>query len=201
MRRLKTLAIAPILLAAGLFSVTPAAATSEPFISEIMTVSFGFCPRFWAEANGQLLPINQNQALFSLLGTQFGGNGTTNFALPDLRGRVVVGDGASPGGSGYTIGQKPGAETVTLTTNQMPAHTHSGTVKAFGTAGNTQQPVRNTVAASPGNSYTTTTPSNFMATGSLNAAVTGGGQPISIMKPSLVLRQCIAVSGIFPSRN
>src|SRR6201990_3535052 len=92
---------------------------SEPFLSEIKIVSFNFPPKAWAECNGQLLPINQNQALFSLLGTTYGGNGQTNFALPDLRGCVPIHEG-----SGHTLGEKAGSASVTVTQSQMPAHTH-----------------------------------------------------------------------------
>src|SRR5471032_2487468 len=98
---------------------------AEPFLSEIRIMSFGFAPKGWADCNGQLLPINQNQALFSLLGTTYGGNGVQTFALPDLRGRVPVGQGQGPGLSPYVEGQQGGSEVVTISQNQLPAHSHA----------------------------------------------------------------------------
>src|SRR4051812_40404269 len=97
----------------------------EPFLAEIDLFSFNFAPKGWAQCNGQLLPINQNQALFSLLGTTYGGNGQTNFALPDLRGRLPVGFGQGPGLSNYVQGDRSGVETVTVGPNELPAHTHA----------------------------------------------------------------------------
>jgi microcystin-dependent protein len=126
---------------------------SEPFIGMIILVGFNFAPRGWAVCNGQLLPISQNTALFSLLGTTYGGNGQTTFALPDLRGRVPNGMGQGPGLSNYTIGQVGGVEGVTLTVNQMPAHTHvitpgglAATSRVKNAAGNRQTPVGNVPA-------------------------------------------------------
>src|SRR5262249_11757094 len=115
-----------------------ARAGNEPFLGELMLTGYNFCPQGWAAANGQLLPINQNQALFSLLGTYFGGNGQTTFALPDLRGRTAIGVGQGPGLTDRVVGEQGGAETVTLSTAEMPAHTHA----AFGStlAGNTANP-------------------------------------------------------------
>src|ERR671923_91838 len=98
---------------------------AEPFLSEIRIMSFNFAPKAWAQCNGQLLPINQNQALFSLLGTTYGGNGQTTFALPDLRGRVPMHLGTGPGLGTYSIGEQAGVESVTLTTQQIPTHSHT----------------------------------------------------------------------------
>ncbi len=202
MKFVKKWAAAPLLIAASLAATTPANASVEPYIGDIMTVSFGFCPRFWARADGQLLPINQNQALFSLLGTQFGGNGQTNFALPNLQSRIVIGDGQGPGLSNYSTGQTGGTQTATLTVAQMPAHSHTATVRAVGAAGNSPQPVRNRFAQSPGNSYSSTAnPANFMAPDNITVDNAGGNQPFSLIKPYLAMTQCIALQGIFPSRN
>src|SRR5262245_64171327 len=109
---------------------------SEPFLSEIKIVSFNFAPKGWALCNGQFLPINQNQALFSLLGTTYGGNGQTNFALPNLRGRVPIHEG-----SGHTLGEAAGSTSVTVNIQQLPTHLHL--VNASGTAGNQNQPANN----------------------------------------------------------
>ena len=111
---------------------------SEPFVGEIRMFGFGFAPQGWAPCNGQLLPINQNQALFSLLGTTYGGDGEATFALPDLRSRVPVGQGQGPGLSAYAEGQAGGAETVTLTATQMPGHTHP--VRASSSAAGSTSP-------------------------------------------------------------
>src|SRR5207247_5566025 len=129
---------------------------SEPFLGEIKVISFNFPPRGWTFCNGQLLPINQNQALFALLGTTFGGNGQTTFALPDLRGRTPLGQGQHFAGSFYVQGQNGGAESVTLTTSQMPAHTHTVTVntplaptapRCDASAANQRTPVGNALAS------------------------------------------------------
>lgn len=165
---------------------------AEQFIGEIKIVSFNFAPRFWAFCNGQLLPINQNQALFSLLGTQYGGNGQTNFALPNLRGRVPVHVGA-----GFLQGQTFGEETHALTLAELPAHGHSfGALKADasqrGPAGRLPAFAAEEVYAREGNP----TPMNASA---ISAA--GGSQPHNNLQPFLVLNFVIALTGIFPSRT
>lgn len=165
----------------------------DAFIGEIFLVSFDFAPRNWALCNGQLLPIAQNQALFALIGTTFGGNGTTNFALPDLRGRVAMGEG-----NAHVLGERTGAESVTLFANQMPAHTHAANCSSA--TGNQAAPGGNTWAKSTNdNLYSTAAPDTAM-----NAAVVqnaGGGQPHENRQPYLVLNYVIALAGIFPSRN
>lgn len=172
---------------------------SEPFLGEIRLVGFDFPPRGWASCMGQLLPINQNQALFSLLGTQFGGNGTTNFALPDFRGRVGLGQGQGPGLPNYIIGERGGEPTHTVTLNEMPSHGHAfGVASASATSGdpaagsyatpNTNPRMRNLYGAAPN------------AAGP-NLGNTGGGQPHNNMQPFLALNFVIALQGIFPSRN
>jgi microcystin-dependent protein len=178
---------------------------SDPYVSQIEVFGFNYAPRGWLLCAGQLLPINQYQALFALLGTTYGGNGTTNFMLPDLRSRVAVGMGQSPGLSNYTQGEKTGQENVTVLLANMPdAHTH--TLHANNaTTGGTNTPANNVVLAS---GYTTTTPvttENIYSTdpptinmGSLSPV---GGQPHSNMMPYLALNYCICISGLFPSRN
>jgi len=159
---------------------------SEPFIGEIRAVAFTFAPTGWAMCNGQLLSIAQNTALFSLLGTTYGGNGTTTFALPDLRGRVAVHIGG-----GLVEGQSGGEEAHTLTTNEMPTHSHA--IRA-GDHQTTNRPLG--AVAARGGDYTTTPTATTMAP----TANTGGSQPHNNMQPYTVLNYCIALVGIFPSR-
>ena len=167
---------------------------SEPFLSEIKIVSFNFPPKGWAFANGQLLPINQNQALFSLMGTTYGGNGQTNFQLPNLQGKVAIHQG-----NGFTLGQQGGEQAVTLQTNQMPAHRH--TAQANNSLSGTLQksPVAGTWA--PGSAdqiYSGTGGSTMNSAAFANA---GGSQPHNNLMPYLTLNFVIALQGIFPSQN
>ncbi|WP_249692847.1 tail fiber protein [Stappia sp. WLB 29] len=165
---------------------------SEPFLAEIKIMSFNFPPKGWAFCNGQLLPINQNQALFSLLGTTYGGNGTTNFALPDLRGRVPV-----HVGSGFTLGQHAGEASHTLTTPEMPEHNHLP--MASGTAVDTNTPTSNYLGNNLGLLYGPLANSGTMSPSSLSNV--GGSQAHQNMQPFLTLNFCIALQGIFPSPN
>jgi microcystin-dependent protein len=166
---------------------------SEPFLGQISSFSFAFPPKGWALANGQLLPINQNQALFALLGTQYGGNGTTTFELPNLQGRVAV-----HFGNGFTIGETAGAESVTLTTSQLPAHTH--TVDCNKNAGTKASPTGDLWAADgAGNTPYSSAGGTALAGGAI--AATGGSQPHTNVSPMLVVNFCIALQGIFPARN
>jgi microcystin-dependent protein len=169
---------------------------SDPFLAELRLSGFNFPPRGWAFCDGQLLPINQNQALFALLGTVYGGNGLTTFALPDLRGRVPVGFGSGPGLSERTLGEVGGHETVTLASNQLPAHSHALT--ATTDLASDSSPAGGLLAG--GGSYGP--PGSALvelATGAIGAS--GGDQPHDNMQPYLVLNWIIALVGIFPSRN
>jgi microcystin-dependent protein len=164
---------------------------TEPFIGEIQVFAFQYAPKGWALCNGQLLPINQNQALFSLLGTTYGGDGRTTFALPDLRGRVPLGVGA-----GYTQGERAGEESHTLIAPEMPAHTH--TPLASLAAASSPSPADATwtnmgTAGYAGN------PNTQMAGNAIVAA--GGSQPHENRSPYLTVNFCIALQGIFPSRS
>ena len=169
---------------------------------------WNFAPSGFAMCNGQVVPINQNTALFSLLGTQFGGDGVTTFTLPDLRGRVPVHMGQGAGTSNYSIGQVGGAETVTLLTGQMPAHTHglqvvngSPTTNAPSAAYLAQGPV---TGSGPNATVLNTYTANAAPLVSLNAAsvqTVGGGQPHTNLQPYLCITYIIALQGIFPARN
>ena len=181
---------------------------SDFFIGQVMMTGFNFAPRFFALCNGQLLPINQNQALFSLLGTQYGGNGTTNFALPDLRGRTPLGYATSADPSWQPppvqMGQSDGAENVTLLSTNLPAHNHA--VNASTTSGNSRVPSNRAFATST-NSAGSAIPI-FATSGGppvpLNPATVvpaGGNQPHPNLQPYSVVNFCIALQGIFPSRN
>ncbi|MEO8169078.1 MAG: tail fiber protein [bacterium] len=163
-----------------------------------MLVPYNFAPRGWAFCQGQILPIAQNQALFSLLGTTYGGNGQTTFALPDLRGRVPIGEGQGPGLSAYFLGQQGGAETHTLTANEMPAHTHL--VSADTSVGSSDKPGSKLPARNAAGvpEYGNTANAQMAAT---MLGVAGESQPHSIMQPYLVLNWIIALQGVFPSRN
>lgn len=165
---------------------------AEPFLSEIRIMSFGYAPRGWAMCNGQLLPINQNQALFSLLGTTFGGNGQTNFALPDLRGNVPI-----HVGQGHTLGEKGGQQAHTVTQSEMPAHNHI--VQASSVNGNVDTP-QNNILAQALNVYRGA-PDSATTLSPATVSNVGGSQAHLNMQPFLVLNFCIALQGIFPSPN
>lgn len=173
---------------------------SDPFIGQITLFAGNFAPRGWAFCDGQLLPISQNTALFSILGTTYGGDGRTTFALPDLRGRVPLHPGQGPGLSNRQLGEAGGTENVTLLVNQMPNHTHAAQADA-GTA--TQQNPTNHVLASEAAGVTATYSSNPPNTTMNPQAIgaTGGSQPHNNMPPFLGVNFIIALQGIFPSRN
>ena len=168
---------------------------SEPFLAEIRIVGFNFAPRGWAFCDGQILPINQNQSLYSLLGTTYGGDGRTSFALPDLRARVPIHSGSSDGVN-HLLGTKGGQETNTLTVNEMPQHTH--TVQASSDVSTSQDPT-NALLAKSGQIYHGLTNLVDMVSGTMTNA--GGGQTHENMQPFLALNFCIALRGLFPSRN
>ena len=172
---------------------------ADPFVAEIRIFPFNFAPKGWAWCDGQLLPLSQNTALFSLLGTTYGGNGKSNFALPDLQGRAPMHPGQGPGLSLHDLGETGGSETVTLLESEIPAHSHG--VRASGAEGNVTSPVAQQMASGVGvNMYTTTLPP---AT-SLNPqalAPAGGDQPHNNMMPYLTFYFCIALQGVFPPRG
>jgi microcystin-dependent protein len=185
-----------------------------PFLSEIKLFAFNFPPKGWAICAGQLLPINQNQPLFSLLGTTYGGNGQTNFALPDLRGRVPNSWGQGAGLQDYGLGEQGGAEAVTLAVSDMPAHTHAvnvtplnGNLGSKNAAANQRGPAGNVPAIEAAGVtaiYSTAAADAVLGASAVAPAVSaanvGGGQAHSNLQPYLVLNYCIALNGIFPSR-
>lgn len=166
-----------------------------------------FAPRGWAYCNGQILAISTNQALFSLLGTTFGGNGQTTFALPDLRNRVPIGTGTGPGLGNYTLGQAAGSSTVTLTINNLPAHNHTGNVNVSiqcDAAAGTEANPDGMYPAGTAQAYgTTATPGIAMAAPAYTVAIqpAGGSQPMPTMPPYLGMNYIICLQGVFPSRN
>ena len=170
---------------------------SEPFLGEISMFGFNFAPRGWAQCDGQILPINQNQSLYSLLGTTYGGDGRTSFGLPDLRGRVPIHPGTGTGLPPVTWGQKAGAETVALTPDQIPSHVH---MQGSGDGATAKTPTANVTASKPRvGPRVYTPPANRTPLASDELA--GGGQAHNNMQPYLVVNFCIALTGIFPSRN
>jgi microcystin-dependent protein len=184
---------------------------SQPFLGQIELFAFGFPPRYWAQCSGQLLPVNQNQALFALLGTTFGGDGINTFALPDLRGRVPVGQGSGQGLTPRSVGQRAGEEAHTLLVGETPGHSHAvQSIPNPVTANNTSEPgpavalAQTTGVDRDGNPFTVNlyapdnAPSQAMAGSAIGIT---GGQPHPNLMPYLVGNFCIALQGLFPSQN
>lgn len=173
---------------------------SEPFLAEVRMVGFNFAPIGWAFCDGQILPINQNQSLYSLLGTTYGGDGRISFALPDLRGRTPIHVGRSDGGADHGLGQKSGEETHTLSVNEMPQHDHPLHGIDEPASGRTDQPAGTFLSKAASDLYSTEA-SNLLSLGSGTIANAGGGQAHENMQPFLAVNFCIALTGLFPSRN
>ncbi len=198
--------------AAAAIASAPAPALAQgsaPFLGQLMYEPYNFVPTGWAFCNGQILPISTNTALFSLLGTFYGGDGKSTFALPDMQGRVPVMQGQGPGLSGDVIGESGGSETVTLITSNLPAHSHSmslnaGTVSASSAAANSAVPTGHALANTGHNpAYASTAPDVNLANVTLNGSTgaTGGSVPFGIHTPYLVVTCAIALQGVFPARN
>ena len=166
---------------------------SQPFLGEIKIISWNFSPKGWAFCNGQFLPINQNQALFSILGTTYGGDGRVTFALPDFRGRAPIHQG-----SGFTLGQAGGQEFHTVTMSEMPAHSHFFNASNIADGTNVNEPTGNFPANTPAAPYRTTANTTFSP---FSVTSVGGSQPHENRQPLLVLNFIIALVGIFPSQN
>ena len=215
-----SLVVATALMGGAWSGPVAACSGSEPILGSVCIFAGNFQIRGFAFTAGQLMSIAQNTALFSILGTTYGGNGQTTFALPDTRGRVVIGAGQGPGLSNYDLGQTGGSENVTQTTAQMPAHSHTATttvsnltatLNGNSTTGNADGPGGNSLAAKPrGAPYSTSAPNVAMASGSVaitvggvatTVGVAGGSQPFSIVQPYVALNYLIALQGIFPSRD
>ena len=187
------------MLSVAVTAPLPAHAGNDPFVGELMLVGFNFCPRSWTEADGQLLQISSNTALFSLYGTIFGGDGRTTFALPDLRGRAPIHFGNGPGLSPYNMGQKGGTEGFILTGNQMPSHNHN--VKGVGAVADKFGPNSDFLAVPNPLSaiYHDGPPDKTMDPAMITN--TGGGQQVVKRSPFLTMRWCVALDGVYPSRN
>lgn len=193
------LLVATLLLTAGMPN-TATAQANEPFLGQLTLVGFNYCPRGWADADGQLLPISQYNALFALFGTIYGGDGRTTFALPDLRGRAPIHEGRGPGLQPYTIGERGGAESLTVTEDSMPMHSHD--VNATNVLADKPGPGGKLLAA---DSLTYTLPpvpeNNKRVMDPSMIGFTGNGEPIQKRSPYLAMKWCVALQGIFPSRN
>ena len=202
MKKAKFATLSAAVALATAMPTAPVSAQSEPLIGQLTLFGYDWGPRNWARADGQLLAISQNTALFSLYGTTYGGDGRTTFALPDLRGRVPIHDGRGPGLTNYNLGQVGGVETVTLVTPQIPAHSHSGHIVGSNVTAD-KSSTNGTVLArtltSP--TYAVTTPDTAMANGTVQTDSTGGSQPHENRMPYLAMNWCVALYGVFPSRN
>lgn len=174
---------------------------SDPFVAEIRVVGFNFAPRGWALCDGQLLPISQNTALFSLLGTTYGGDGKSTFALPNIQGEVVVGPGQGPGLSDYFLGERGGTASVTLPQSEMPSHGHAGQGSIDDGQFQAPAPDRALAVSNPGFAYQSNTSQNLTQMNPQTLGVTGASLPHNNAQPYLVLNFIIAMQGVFPPRN
>jgi microcystin-dependent protein len=172
---------------------------ADPFVAEIRIFPFNFAPKGWAWCNGQLLPISQNTALFSLLGTTYGGDGKSNFALPDLQGRAPMHPGQGSGLSLHDLGETSGSETVTLLESEIPAHSHA--VSGSNGPANLQSPAADRVLGRANNNVYLDNPGNLVSMAPQSLAPAGGDQPHNNMMPYLTLFFCIALQGVFPPRT
>jgi microcystin-dependent protein len=169
---------------------------ADPFVAEIRIFPFNFAPRGWAWCDGQLLPLSQNTALFSLLGTTYGGNGKSNFALPDLQGRAPMHPGQGPGLSLHDLGETGGSETVTLLESEIPSHSHGMRVSTDD--GNSRNPGPNSYIGAGNNLFAA--PQNLQMMAPESLAPAGGDQPHNNLQPYLTFYFCIALQGVFPAR-
>jgi len=192
-------AVAAVLSLVGVHG-TASAQASDPFLGQIMCAGFNFAPRGWAELDGQLLPISQNTALFALLGTQYGGNGQTTFALPDMRGRVLIHAGMGPGLTLRDQGEAAGSEEVTLNNAQLPAHTHTVTPQGSPSDATLVSPANGVPATKARTTLYAPGPGTVPMSPVLTSPA-GSNAPVPIMQPYVTVRCFIAVQGVFPSRN
>jgi microcystin-dependent protein len=183
----------------GALGLPTAAQAQQPFLGEVVCGGWNFCPVGWAECNGQALPISGNDALFQLIGTTYGGDGQSTFALPNLQGRTVIGQGSGPGLTTRDLGEQGGAENVTLSQSQIPSHTHPMT--ANGVAEKSASPTGKIAGTAPAGAavYSSSTPNTTLHPGTV--VVAGQSQPHNNLQPYLATKCCIAVAGVFPTPN
>lgn len=174
---------------------------ADPFVAEIRIFGFNFAPTGWAFCDGQLLPISQNTALFALVGTYYGGDGKSTFALPNMQGSVPIDQGSSAGTSDYVIGQTGGSPFVTLITSEMPVHTHQMMASIENGSQGTLAPGVTLCSSVNGSIYQTNTSSNLVTMNPQTLSIAGGSLPHNNMMPYLTLNFCIALQGVFPARN
>lgn len=197
-----SLSLGIMLTSSALLSNPAQACSTEPLLGSLCVFAGNFAPRGWALANGQIMSISQNTALFSILGTTYGGDGKTTFALPDTRGRAVIGAGSGPGLSIYQLGQMGGVETVTLTQAELPAISPTAVVHAQSAAGNSDSPANNAWATlSRQNAYSSSAPNVTMSPGTITINPIGGGQAHENRPPFIAMNWIIATQGVFPSRE
>lgn len=200
--KLQRTALAMAALAGATFTGATPAASQDVMMGTVEQFGFNFCPRGWMATQGQLLPISQYNALFSLLGTTYGGDGRTTFALPDTQGRMMIGTGTGSGLPTYSWGQRGGSHAVTLTVANMPVHNHPATLRAEDAAGTSDNPTNHLMADFPdGQGIYADGPANVnMAADAIQIGNAGGSQSFDNMPPYLAMTTCIAVQGIYPSR-
>lgn len=203
MKLVKTISVAAVASGISLVSTAPVQAQVDtPFIGQVSAFAGSYCPRNWMGADGTLIAISQNSALFSLYGTTYGGDGVTTFALPDLRGRRPISDGNGPGIGTYSLGERSGSTQFTLTLANLPSHNHIGTMRASNLPGDTANPNDNSLATTGSERiYHTGAPAVNMDIGTVALNNSGGNQPVGKMSPYLAIRWCVSMFGIFPSRN
>ena len=187
-------------LLGALGSATPSYADSEPFVGQIMCGGWNFAPVGWMELAGQTLPISENETLFNLIGTTWGGDGQTTFMLPDLRGRAIVGQGQGPGLSNHILGEVGGTEAISIGTAQMPNHSHSFQPRASSADATAKTPAGNVPASKARTTLYAPGPGDVAMQG-VQSSTVGGGQPANHLQPYLPMKCAVAVFGIFPSQN
>jgi microcystin-dependent protein len=173
----------------------------DPFVAEIRIFPFNFAPKGWAFCDGQILPLSQNTALFSLLGTMYGGDGKSNFALPNLQGNAPLNAGQGSGLSLYDIGETIGSETVTLLESEIPAHSHALRARSDVADLNSPTPARCLARSQNANAYQSTVNQNIVSFADVTVTPAGGDQPHNNMQPYLTLNFCIALQGVYPPRT
>lgn len=173
---------------------------ADPFVAEIRVVGFNFAPNGWAQCDGQIVPISQNTALFALLGTVYGGDGKSTFALPNIQGQAVIGPGQSPGTSEYDLGQQGGSEHVTLLQSEMPVHNHGGQASIDDAQFQAPQPDRALATSNPGFAYLNPSGPSPVNMNVQTLSIQGASLPHNNMQPYLALNFVIALQGVFPQR-